>query len=739
MTLEPGERTYPLEEPETTCEAEKDPGTLERWSLPGSLIGLAALLLFHAFQLASWTRGETRPPAWDQSVQLEIAIDYRRAIAAGRWGELLRLKPKPGMPPFPPLYHLSILYATGLEDPASAALWVNWLYLAVLCVSLWGLGRRFVGDWAGLGAAAVFSCVPEVQWLYREQLVDLALTAWVAASYWALAASRSFERRIPAVLFGVLFAAGMLTKWSAFSYYLPALWIAAGAVRDPKGRAGLLAASLAAAVLAAPWYLAQWQIVLPRLVAASADQAVPLWKSGAVFTYLRAMGEGFELPFYLLALVSLGVVSARRKGEDAWLLIAWFAAAFVFWTVVPNRQLRYLLPGLTPLAVLTMGSWPRGVLAGLCAFQLFSAANYGHGWIGRKGLDLGVPLTVFRTQPAADEDWRIGAILKEAARLHEGDLPFGNLTLVANHPRFNGPTFNWERKRHGVEEVRIRGVNRRLCEFSEFVLVKTGVLGPVSVVNQLPEVQRLMLDPDSWFQRGYRRVGSWPLPDRTEAVLFKRRRLRRPPFGERAARFDHYEERNFLAEGLAIDFGKWDARRGVYPRVTVRAPRIVLRGLEVRDVRVVMDDLGIMPVAEAAAAPKGKAAAEDLLSDFRFLRMSRLTFASGTVTEDAAAAFLKARVPQLGPSRFRLNKTVSAETAFGRVPLSAEVSVALLPDGRGLEVELERVAVAGIPLPLVVAGPYRRYRLGFDPNPELPFVVRVSGLEVADGRLRIGK
>ncbi|MEK7745517.1 MAG: hypothetical protein AAB576_02515, partial [Elusimicrobiota bacterium] len=83
-----------------------DKGVLS--AFPASLLVLAALLAFHAFQLWDFNRRETRPPAWDQSIQLETAIDLRSALSRGDYpGALLANAPKPGMPPFPPLYGLS--------------------------------------------------------------------------------------------------------------------------------------------------------------------------------------------------------------------------------------------------------------------------------------------------------------------------------------------------------------------------------------------------------------------------------------------------------------------------------------------------------------------------------------------------------------------------------------------------------------------------------------------------------
>ncbi|MBI2362937.1 MAG: glycosyltransferase family 39 protein, partial [Elusimicrobia bacterium] len=538
-------------------------------TIAASLAGLFLLIAFHAAQTAHWVRHDTRPPAWDQSVQPETAWDLKEALAKGDLAGALRMRPKPGMPPFPLLYHFSIQPALSSPDPVAAALWVNWAYLALLCVALWGLGRHFLGEWEGLGAAVLFTCVPELGWLQREVLVDIPLTAWVACAYWALAASDGFRKKAPSALFGLCFGAAMMTKWSAFSFFLPAVIPFWSALTGFGKAAPLLAAGLAGLVCL-PWYIAQAPILLPRLFEAAADQAVPVWKGGAAFTYVFLMGSGLEVPLLVLGVGGAFVPTAKRRNEDHWLLPAWFLTSLLFWTIVPNRQLRYLLPGLVPLGVLAMGPWPKQLSIAACALSLLMAWNYPRAVLPHLTVG-GVPVSLFRSDKPVKEAWPLGDILKAAAERRDTELPFANLAFVANHPRFNGPVLNWERKHLGLDGLRIRGVTKRTTELCEFVVVKAGDLGPASVTGQLPEVQKVMLDAGRWFGRGWKEVKSFPFPDGTQAVLFQRRKLSAPPIPPGKVTVAYYEEGHFKAEGMVLDFGPWDAERGVYKTVGVRA------------------------------------------------------------------------------------------------------------------------------------------------------------------------
>lgn len=730
-----GGKINPFEDPDYVFEDEKAAAVAGWKEWAGALGALALLIAFHGLQLAHWNARETRPPAWDQAIQLEIAHDYHRAFRAWDMGTLFTLAPKPGMPPFPPLYHLALQYAMDEPDPVAAARWANWGFMALLCVSLWGLARRAAGPWAGAAAAILFSCAPEVQWLFRETLMDLALAALTAAAYWALLASERFERRRPAAAFGVLFGLAMLTKWSAWTYFLPVFWFASEAANEPQRLRNFLRAAGIALALCAPWYLVQWTVLVPRLFGAAADNAVPITTVAGLFAYFHQMSVGLETPFFLVAFFSLLNASASKTARrEAGPLLAWFFTSLVFWMLVPNRQLRYLLPGLAPLAVLTAATAGRRLLIGLCALQVLAAANYGNAWIAPKRASLGLALSLFRADAPKREDWRLAEILRKADELRDKSRPFANLALLANHPQFNGASFNWEVDRLGLDGIRMRGINRRICEFAEFLLMKTDDLGPPEVTGQLPKVRERLLISTSWFMRGYGEAGRWTLPDGSAAVLYRRRPMPPGVFPPGAASFDFYEDKDLKAEGLVIDLGPFDRARGVYPKVRVKARTVSIRGLDLRGLDAEFEDLQFVTVEDPE--DRTPSARQELLLDVRLLGMKRLTLRSLSADAESIVALAKARVKGLRSARLELEDGISAGADWRGLKLAAEAEAALTPEA--LELSLRRLRVGGVPVPTWLLGPQRGYRLDFAPDPELPFELAIPSLELRGGKLTIG-
>lgn len=704
--------------------------TASRKILVFSVLGLALFLAAEALLLRSFIRTDTRPPAWDQAIHLEIALDYREALKEGRLADAWFLAPKPGMPPFPPAYHLLLMRAYDSADPANAALWVNWFYLALLSVSIFGIAWRFRPDETALAAVVLFVASPAIQDLLTTQLVDLPMVALAAAAYWALLASDEFMRWIPALLFGVLHAAGMLHKWSFFSYMLPAYFIALRALRDRRTALIMLVAAALSAALIVPWYSAHLALLPSRLVQASTDFAVSVWTPGAWMVYSSQASNQIGPLVWLLGTIGLLAPQYRRSREQGWILLAWFAASYIFWTIVPNRQLRFLMPGLVPIGIAFCATWPKAVTWSVVALQLFGLINFYGGWVG--------PVTVslpyykpqfFANRPAVREDWKTEEILRRIDAERDPSLPISNVTLVANDTHFNAPTFHWMQRRLGLEQVRMRGVNRRLSELSEFVLLKDPKVGPAGVISGLPEASAEIRDPRTWFGKAYEEIARWPLPDANNAILYRQRRAVKKPFEGKRLDYQHYTAGKVIIKDLKATFGPWDAGKSVYKTMSLSVGQLDVRGLILNGTDIDLVNVRFVPIT--------KMAREEDWVDIRLLRLERLRINSLDVGSEELKTFLSARVKGLRVDELTLDKTVRIAGAFNGKPVSAEAGLRLLDSPRRLKIDIMSVRLAGISVPLSMFREIKELTIPLYPNPETPFAIELPGLTIAGGRLTI--
>jgi len=702
-----------------------------RKTLVLSLIGLALFLAAQAVMVRRYVRVDARPPSWDQSIHLEIALDYKEAAHEGRWGDLWYLAPKPGMPPFPPAYHILLRGAFASQDPARAALWVNWGYMAILAFSLFFISWRFLPDGRALAATLAFCAAPGLQDLLTTQLVDLAVVAWVSAAYWALLSSEGFTDWLPSLAFGLLHAVGMLHKWSFFSYCLPAYVIWGRSLSDRRARWKALAAAALSIALFAPWYWSHIALLPSRLLQASADFAVPFWKGDALFSYLRQSCGSLGPAVWLLGFVGLLAPQYARRRENGWILAAWVFFSYAFWTVVPNRQIRFLLPGLAPLGLAMSASWPSSVSWTVAAFQLLGAVNFAFGWIGPLTVNLPlVPMVFLENRPAVREDWKIEEILKRIEAVRDPTRALTNVTLVANDVYFNAPTFHWSQRLLNLPHVRMRGVNKRLCELSEFVLLKDGVLGPAGVTSGLPEAAKVIRDPDSWFHLGYEESARWLLPDASTAVLYRQRRDRRRPTSQKHVAHVIFEAGTTKVYGLTLDFGNWDSAQTEWTVTHLKADRAEVRDLVVRGLSADLDGFSFVGLYEGGRGDFG-------WDDLRLMRLRRVKVKSLSIDEADLKRFLEKRVPDLQVSALKLDGTLKASGSWKGKSFFVEAKPEFDSEARRLRVNILSLVYMGTPLPPSILRPIKELSLSLDPNPETPFFIDLPGLTLKDGRLSV--
>lgn len=701
-----------------------------RKALVFSLLGLVFFLAAEALLLRSYIRTDTRPPSWDQSIHMEIALDYREALKEGRLSDAWYLAPKPGMPPFPPAYHLLLTRAYSSADPAHAALWVNWFYLALLSISIFGLSWRFRPDETALAAVVLFVASPAIQDLLTTQLVDLPLVALAGAAYWALIASDEFSRWLPALAFGVLHAAGMLHKWSFFSYMFPAYFMALGALRERRTALIMLVAAAASAALILPWYAAHLALLPSRLVQASSDFAISAWTPGAWLVYFNQASSSIGPIVWLLGTIGLVAPQYKRNREQGWVLLAWFLTSYIFWTIVPNRQLRFLLPGLIPIGIAFCSTWPKALSWGTAAFQLVCMLNFFGGWVGPVRVNLAYyPLQFFENRPAAKEDWKTEEILRRIEAERDPATPISNVTLVANDSYFNAPTFHWMQRRLNLEHVRMRGVNRRLCELSDFVLLKDPKVGPASVVSGLPEAADEIRDPKGWFGKAFEEIARWPLPDANTAILYRQRRALKKPYDGKTLVYQHYTAGKVTIKDLKATFGPWDPETSTYRNMSLEVGQLDVRGLIIQGTSLDLTDVRFIPIM--------KSDREADWLDIRMLRVGRVRIHSLDVGASELSAFLSQRVKGLTVDRLTLDKTVSLAGTFNGKSVAAEAGVQLLENPRRIKIDILSVKLAGLSVPLSMFREIKELTVPLYPNPETPFAIELPGITIANGRLTI--
>ncbi len=129
--------------------------------------------------------------------------------------------------PFPPLaYMVSSLfwYMTGFSY--KWGLLSFQVFSLIFILSMYGIGYKFGGRWGAVCTGFLAAASPYVMNYSRLYFLDFPQTAMTALSFWLLLKTENFSHRKYSILFGIVFALSMMTKWSSLIFLIfPVLWL----------------------------------------------------------------------------------------------------------------------------------------------------------------------------------------------------------------------------------------------------------------------------------------------------------------------------------------------------------------------------------------------------------------------------------------------------------------------------------------------------------------------------------
>jgi 4-amino-4-deoxy-L-arabinose transferase-like glycosyltransferase len=191
-------------------------------------IALAFLWLFHTVNNWFWLAANATSTGWDRPKQLLYLLTYDGILKHvdavslfqavtfndGKWSY------------YPPLFHFSALpwqRLLGVSEDVAAM--TNVIYMAILLLSVYGIGARMFGKQVGLLSSCLVSLFPMSFSMARYFYLDYALTAAVALSVYLLLLTNGFESKKYSLLFGLGLGLGMLIKWLLIFFLLGTLCV----------------------------------------------------------------------------------------------------------------------------------------------------------------------------------------------------------------------------------------------------------------------------------------------------------------------------------------------------------------------------------------------------------------------------------------------------------------------------------------------------------------------------------
>ncbi len=544
-------RTVPLQFPGSALEGVTElKGTLFKHHTGALwLCALGAVLAAHGI----WLAVSDVPPPWDMAYHQLQGWDYLEAFQRGD----LRARFASLSPSYPPLYYLIEAFVLSLSrSPDGLVFWSNLPGLFLLSLGTWRLASRGLPARAAVWAGILPLLFPFSAWVGRESLLDGLLAGLAALAGYLVYRSDWFQDLRWTLLFGLVCAAGVMTKWTFPLYLAGPVVFGVAAARD---RRRALLCLFGAALLAIPWTLPYYAPNLAELAArypTTEQTGLIPWKPyprhgepglnnvwGWIY-YPRVFFNYF-LCLPLAVPLAWGVWRGLRsesapRGEaapDSSKLAAylwwWLLSGTVLLTFLTPKDPRFALPLAAPLAVLLLLGWrgrPRAcdaIFAVACLqFLLVSFPNpLGAGKLAFGGRtddhdyqNLQREWVLFSTRyfdvtgPPTREDWRLDDILEllpDGARV--GFLP----DLARFHPGALQLAARRKGRTVAVFKVGDSGDWPRRLQGADYVVGKTGPQGITFITGYNAEVESRLRS------QGWTVAGRWALPDGSDAVLYR--------------------------------------------------------------------------------------------------------------------------------------------------------------------------------------------------------------------------
>ncbi len=257
----------------------------------------------------------------------------------------------------------------------------NVLYLVLLLVGVYKLGRLCLDRNSGLLAAALVSLMPGVYGGSRVIGLDYPVMCIAPLAVYFLLRSDGFARVSYALAFGAMAGLAALIKGQALLFlFWPAAYVLGRGLWTEKRSRVLIGAALAIAALAAvsaTWWVGRLDELSRVLAGHATGKEMLFYESDpSVWGGVSYFAQTFPLLVSGPLTVALGValVLFARRGRFRREVLLWLVVPLVLHMVLKVRHFRYLFP-LVPAAAVILGvgvysiksRWRHGVAAALVA------------------------------------------------------------------------------------------------------------------------------------------------------------------------------------------------------------------------------------------------------------------------------------------------------------------------------------------------------------------------------------
>lgn len=289
------------------------------------------------------------PIQWDEAAHLDNGLFLKLGMYSQFSGNLF----------YPPLYDvLTFLFYNLLGVSVVSARLIDVVFSVLLLWVVFEFTNKFYNGKAALFAAIFLGVMPGYFEASHWAMLDVMVTFFFALSiYFFFLWLQTYRNRL-LIFTGATLAVGFLAKYqvvvAVLVMFFATLILSRNRLKAPFSKRRYLAV-IAAAVAAAAYlvyslqgYLAMWLSAVGMTTTGS-QNITPAYYLTEMYSIYQTI-HPISLLMYALGFLGLAFFAIRRQSVDK-LLLVWFIVVYVFYTLVTNKNWRYVLPLFPVLAI----------------------------------------------------------------------------------------------------------------------------------------------------------------------------------------------------------------------------------------------------------------------------------------------------------------------------------------------------------------------------------------------------
>jgi len=516
-----------------------------------SIVCIGSVIALWVASNALWAYLDTTPPSYDPANYLRLSLGQFRVLRSPSLP--LSTLMSASLRGRPPLYTLIAqpLYVVGAGSEDVVTVATNSVFIVILVISVFFIGKDLFDFRTGLLSAALLLGYPTLTIFSRSFRPHFASAAMVALSGCVLVKTRHFRSTGYGLLFGFTVAAGMLTSaYVAVGLLGLSLWFAVRsmllAYRSTSlngGHDDLLKVSrnislalLIVFAIALPWYVVHATDMFGILEETQTSlkyapvHDVMSWSS--LLWYLLNMHRTIS-PVLVPAFVVGVAFALLRRRRSAITLLLWFGGSYLPLSLMATKTPMHSMIMVPPVALLS-AHWvwqlPHKALRHALVGLLIVTSIVLHietAWHPLRPADTASFLGVWAAPPTYG-NWHIGDILETVEANAATDSP--SILVVADVWYYHPGGFAYEAARRGsqsnVYSCRVAEPTRLLqAEYIVTLVLPEGEsMSGIWGVTPCHTWSALLESPPEPFTATHTLLGSFPLPNGSEARIYKQTR-----------------------------------------------------------------------------------------------------------------------------------------------------------------------------------------------------------------------